>query len=165
MIKSVKSILNLFLVAVFFLAIGSPVTKAEAKETLSFNVNSNSDGVAVDGYDLTTYFDKTGPQKGSKYHSLYHKGAYYRFASAQNLQKFSQAPEKFLPAYGGYCAYGVVLGKKFDIAPDAWRIVDDVLFFQLDKGTRLIWEENRAKNIDIGARIWPNIEHIPADDL
>lgn len=136
---------------------------AQAAPTL--DINTDSDGTAVKGYDLVSYFDVEGPKEGIDKFSHTVKGATYLFSSAENLSKFKKNPRAYLPAYGGFCSYGVVLGKKFDVSPDAWRIVDNVLFLQLDKGTRLIWEEDREKNIEISDRNWPSIQNIPANDL
>lgn len=129
------------------------------------NVNTDGEGIAVNGYDLVSFFTDGEPQKGDRQYTVTLDGAIYHFASLANRQTFVKDPQKYLPAYGGFCSYGVVLGKKFEVSPDAWRIVDGTLFLQLDKGTRLIWEENRMKNIEIGNRVWPSIENVPPKDL
>ena len=36
---------------------------------------------------------------------------------------FKADPERYAPQYGGFCAYGVAVGKKFDIDPSSWRMV------------------------------------------
>jgi hypothetical protein len=43
-------------------------------------------------------------------------------------------PEKYVPAYGGYCAFGISVGKKFIGDPEVWRIVDGRLYLNLDTG-------------------------------
>lgn len=47
---------------------------------------------------------------------------------------FEVNPQKYLPAYGGYCAYGLGVGKKFVADPEVWKIVDGKLYLNLDKG-------------------------------
>jgi len=44
----------------------------------------------------------------------------------------SCAPEKYAPAFGGYCVFGVSVGKKFVGDPEVWRLVDGKLFLNLD---------------------------------
>ncbi|NQV99901.1 MAG: YHS domain protein [Rhodospirillales bacterium] len=154
---------SLVYVAVVCLMFGFSPSGARAAGLVEINVNA--DGFVANGYDVVSYFDKDGPKKGVDSYVTVFEGAKYSFVSAENQKQFKAMPQKYIPAYGGYCAYGVVLGKKFDNAPDAWRIVNNVLFFQLDKGTRLIWEDNLEKNIEIGNRTWPKIKHVPANDL
>ncbi len=63
---------------------------------------------------------------------MFHKEATYRFASQAHLDAFKADPAKYEPAYGGYCAYGVSVGAKFDGDPRLWKIVDDKLYLNLD---------------------------------
>ncbi len=160
-----KPISRLLFAGVMIVVFTLPFGATEASDGNSTVINTNTDGVAAKGYDLVSYFDKSGPQKGHHRFSVSYAGASYYFANGDNKRLFKANPEKYLPAYGGFCSYGVVLGKKFDISIDAWKIVDGVLYLQLDKGTRLIWEEEVKKNIEIGNRVWPTIEHISANDL
>ena len=67
-------------------------------------------GVAIKGYDPVAYFTKGAPVRGSKTHSLKHAGVEWRFSSAENKTAFAANPAKYMPAYGGYCAYGVSRG-------------------------------------------------------
>ena len=46
--------------------------------------------------------------------------------------RISTRSKPILPAYGGFCAYGVALGKKFDDDPRYWKIVDGKLYLNLD---------------------------------
>jgi YHS domain-containing protein len=65
---------------------------------------------AIRGYDPVAYFTEGRPVKGSREFSHRWNGAQWRFASAQNRERFAAAPEKYAPQYGGYCAYGVAGG-------------------------------------------------------
>ncbi len=145
----------------FLLFFGASVANAAERN----DINVNAEGVSIDGYDLVSFHRTSGPKKGHKKFATKRDGVEYHFSSSENRQLFLQNPEKYLPAFGGYCSYGVVLGKKFEVSPDAWKIVNGVLFLQLDKGTRLVWEENTNKNIEIGNRVWPSIKNVPAKDL
>ena len=74
-------------------------------------------------------------------------------------------PEKYAPAYGGWCSYGVRVGKKLNIDPNAWKIIDGRLYMQLDLGTQKVWYKDWMKNIEIADRLWPSIQSTPADAL
>jgi hypothetical protein len=44
-----------------------------------------------------------------------------------------------VPAFGGYCAYGVAQGYLVKIDPQAWAIVDGRLYLNYDTGVRTTW--------------------------
>ncbi|MEO1160082.1 MAG: YHS domain-containing (seleno)protein, partial [Pseudomonadota bacterium] len=80
-------------------------------------------GLAVHGFDPVAYFAEGKPAQGSAEFSVVHGDATYRFASASNMKAFRANPDKYVPAFGGYCAYGVAVGAKFDGDPRYWKIV------------------------------------------
>lgn len=128
-------------------------------------VNVGPAGVALHGYDPVSYFDPGRPVAGKKSLSAGHAGALYLFSSRENLRKFIREPDKYAPAYGGWCSYGVRVGRKFDIDPHAWKISDGKLYLQLDLGTQKVWDKDRLKNIEIADRLWPSILSTPAEIL
>src|SRR5262249_48349937 len=71
-------------------------------------------GLAVHGHDVVAYFQDGRPMPGDARFAAVYNGATYRFASQANLDEFKAHPAKYEPAYGGYCAYGVAVGGKFD---------------------------------------------------
>lgn len=85
-------------------------------------------GVAVEGYDLVAYF--SGKAKmGTKTHATEHEGVTYLFTSEANKNAFTKNPEKYLPEYGGYCAYAVAKkGEKVSINPKSFLVEDDKLY-------------------------------------
>jgi hypothetical protein len=68
-----------------------------------------------------------------------HDGATYRFASADNQRRFEADPRRYLPQYGGYCAYGVSVGAKFDGDPQVWEVVDGKLYVNLNAEIQKSW--------------------------
>ena len=52
----------------------------------------------------------------AKYTAIYDTVAYY-FSSAENMDAFNKNPARFVPQNGGFCTYGVSVGKKFDGNP------------------------------------------------
>src|SRR5215207_3617473 len=63
--------------------------------------------VAIHGYDPVAYFVEGGSRKGRSELAVERNGARWLFSSAANRARFEADPERYLPAYGGYCAYGV----------------------------------------------------------
>ena len=127
--------------------------------------NANEDGVVIEGYDPVAYFLDQKAVKGKRSIAFEYMGATYLFANDVNRQTLEASPDVYVPAYGGWCSYGVRVGKKFKIDPNAWKIVDNRLFLQLDQGTQKVWLEDNEKNIEIADRLWPNLKSVPADAL
>jgi YHS domain-containing protein len=127
-------------------------------------VNINEQGIAVHGYDVTSYF-KAEPVLGNDDFVAKHNGATYLFANEANRNQFNENPAAFLPQYGGYCAFGVRMGKKFDIKFNAYEIVDGKLFLMLDRSTHHLWLKEKQENIKIAERLWPAIKHVPIKEL
>ena len=89
-------------------------------------------GYAAEGYDVVAYFSND-PQKGVKKYSTIYEGATYKFATKANLDTFLDTPERFVPQYGGYCAYAIATdGKKVGINPKSFQIKDGKLYLFYD---------------------------------
>jgi YHS domain-containing protein len=112
-------------------------------------------GLAIKGYDPVAYFTTGRPTPGMAQFTTTHKGATYRFASAENRGRFSAAPEKFVPQYGGYCAYAIALNKIADIDPDEWAIVNDKLYLNNGFLAQTLWSLDKYANIAKGDQNWP----------
>ena len=120
-------------------------------------VNQSFFGVAIEGYDAVAYHTEGRPVKGSSDHVHEYMGAKWRFASAENRERFAAEPERFAPRYGGYCAYAVSRGYTAGIDPEAWSIVDGALYLNLSKQVQALWEEDVPGNIRKADASWPKI--------
>ena len=114
-------------------------------------------GLAIKGYDPVAYFITGKPTPGLAQFSTTYKGATYRFASVENRDRFIAAPEKFVPQYGGYCAYAVSLNKTADIDPEEWAIVNDKLYLNNGFLAQKLWSLDKPGNIVRGDQNWPLI--------
>ena len=103
------------------------------------NIDENL--LAVEGYDLVSYFIQTSPQKGKETLALSWKGGRYLFASEENKAMFKKNPDKYLPAYGGWCAYAMARGKEVEINPKAYHIQQG----QLHLFYKTNWVDTQAK--------------------
>jgi hypothetical protein len=120
-------------------------------------VNRNWRGLALDGYDPVAYFTENRPVKGDPAITAIHAEATYRFASTANRDRFLQAPQQFLPQYGGFCAWAVSRGYTADTDPLAWRIVDGRLFLNYNQDVQKKWAEDVEGNIRRGDANWPGL--------
>jgi YHS domain-containing protein len=121
--------------------------------------------VGAGGYDLVSYRTGEKPLRGNGNHVVVHDGVTYLFSAEANKKAFAVDPEKYLPAYGGYCAYGVAKGAKFVADPDVWEIVDGRLYLNLDNKIKGIWLEDVPGNLEKAEANWPKIENKDPSEL
>jgi YHS domain-containing protein len=128
-------------------------------------VNTGDNGFAIKGMDVVAYFDEKRPVEGESRYSAAHKGVVYRFASAENRDRFTASPERFAPSYGGYCAFGVLMGEKVDVDPRQFRFEDGRLLMFFSAGTHSQWQRKRQTNLAVGDQVWTRIENVPQSRL
>ncbi len=97
---------------------------------------------------------------GSAKHSATHGDAAYRFVSEANKRKFEKNPTPFLPQFGGFCAFGITVEKKFDGDPRVFEIVDGKLYFNLNPDIKAMWVKDIPGNIN-----WSTIRTKPVTSL
>ena len=101
----------------------------------------------------------------SGYHVTVHDGVTYAFTTEEHKKMFEANPQKYLPAYGGYCAYGVAVGKKFVVDPEAWKIVDGTLYLNLDKDIQRKWAKDIPGYIKKAEANWATMKDKKPSDL
>jgi YHS domain-containing protein len=131
----------------------------------SAEINLDATGLVIRGYDPVAYFTEGHPVPGRSDLSEKYRGGTYHFVTAANRDTFKANPEKYVPQYGGYCAYGVAIGKKFDIDPSSWRIVDGKLYFNLNPMILEKWSADTKGYIRKSEEKWPKIREKAASDL
>lgn len=154
----VRRTISALAVTAFFL-VGSHTFAAD------IDVNADVNDIAIQGYDPVSYFTAGKPNQGSSKYTATFKGAIYRFVSAENRDSFRSNPAKFAPEFGGHCAYGVALGKKLDVDPLAWRVVDGKLYLNLNKEVQAQWSQDVKGNLQTANRLWPTIKSVSASEL
>ena len=134
-------------------------------ENSTRSVNVDAHGLALQGHDPVAFFTVGKPTPGQAQLTATHEGVTYRFANESNRQMFKQSPQKYAPAFGGFCAMGVALGKKLDVDLNAWRIVDGRLYLNLNKDVQKKWLENVPGNLVKANANWPENKHKAPKDL
>ncbi len=117
------------------------VVAASGLEAQAVNVRN---GLALDGYDPVAYQTEQRATPGSAAFTLTHEGAVYRFASEASRAAFEADPARYLPAYGGYCAYGMARGYRAKIDPRAFTVVDGRLYLNYSLEVRDRWSKDIA---------------------
>lgn len=107
-------------------------------------------GYIADGYDVVSYFDNKA-EKGDKQFSTEFYGVKFKFLSKENLEIFKKNPEKYIPAYGGYCAYAIgAKAQKVAINPKTFEIRDGKLYLFYNKwgiNTFQLWKDEGAEEL------------------
>ncbi len=114
---------------------------------------------AVQGYDVVSYQIGKRPIRGNGHFVAFYDGTTYQFSSADNQKIFENKPEKYVPAYGGYCAFGASVGKKFIGDPEVWRIVDGKLYLNLDTSIQSEWLKDVPGRIKSANAQWGEIKN------
>jgi len=113
--------------------------------------------LAIKGYDPVAYFTLSKAVKGKKEFETKWNGAVWRFATRDHLYSFKADPEKYAPAYGGYCAWAVSRGDTADIDPEEWSIVDGRLFLNYNRAIHEKWSRKKETHIRRADQNWPGI--------
>ena len=129
----------------------SSVTYAQDKSASDFNLPNSR--LAVQGYDVVSYFNAT-PKEGSKSIKSSVSGVHYYFSSQKNKSLFDKNPNRYIPKYGGWCAYDMSRGDEVGINPEAYLIQNDSLY---------LFYKTRFKNTVTKWEKTPKVFHKKAD--
>jgi YHS domain-containing protein len=121
--------------------------------------------LAIRGYDPVAYFTQSKPTQGLQKFTATYKNAIYQFSSAKNRDLFRANPTQYAPQFGGFCAFGVTKGRKFDTDPTAWRVVDGKLYLNLNHDVQKDWLKDIPGYITVGNDTWTNIRSFSDDAL
>ena len=129
-------------------------SQSEELRKKNYNIKDN---IALGGYDPVSYFDNK-PAEGKEDLIFSYKGITYRFTSAANRNKFNANPEKYEPAYGGWCAYAMGdTGEKVKIDPETYKVVDGKLYLFYNfwgNNTLADWNKNEKPLKSKGDQNW-----------
>ena len=124
--------------------------------------NIDNSNIALEGYSPVSYADLGLAQKGVKeFKSEYNKIVYY-FTSADQKTAFDSNPKKYLPQYGGFCAFGVYAGAKFRPDPNKFITKDGKYFlylYNLELDAQQLWldENNHRKLVNAANKNWQKL--------
>ena len=123
------------------------VTSSTFSQSIDYNIKK---GYVAEGYDVVAYFENKALEGDKKFTAKY-DGANYKFSSSKNLETFNKNPKKYVPQYGGYCAYALGLKTdKVSINPKSFEINDGKLYlFYNAWGTNTLelWQKENTKSL------------------
>jgi YHS domain-containing protein len=117
-------------------------------------LNLDSNGVILKGYDAVAYFTRHQAVKGNPSIQARFGGAIYYFASVANKVVFSKNPSKYVPQYGGFCAYHLTKGELKDSDPTAFFIYEGKLYICSAADSAKEFRSNIDQNIRKADDYW-----------
>jgi len=121
--------------------------------------------LGLHGADPVALLDHSQNLEGLAAQTSVHDGVAYYFASADNRAAFEANPGRYIPRNGGFCTFGVSVGKKFDGDPSFAAAVDDKLYVFLNEEIYNAFLADKAGTIAKAAGNWTAIEHTAAKEL
>jgi YHS domain-containing protein len=113
--------------------------------------------IAIEGYDPVAFFTDAKPVKGSPSISATHQGAVYFFATEEHKQLFTVSPDKYVPQYGGFCAFGVGLDALFPVDISTWQVRTGKLYLNLDHDILKKFNADFNGNVAKANENWPGL--------
>jgi YHS domain-containing protein len=156
-----KTIKNLITAATLVGAVSlTPAAFAVDEYNVTAGTILSGEGVALRGKDTVRLAGGLGVTDGLATFTHVHDGVAYYFASQQAKDKFVANPSAYMPQYGGYCAFGVAIGKKLDANPRLADIVDGKLYLFLNEFAFSKYREDVAGTLARAERNWPGMHHV-----
>ncbi|MFS4492633.1 YHS domain-containing (seleno)protein [Maribacter sp. 2308TA10-17] len=101
-----------------------------AQDNMANNIDNSN--IALEGYSPVSYLDLGLAQRGSKEFKSEHNKVVYYLTSAEQKATFDKNPSKYLPQYGGFCAFGAYAGAKFRVDPNKFIVKDGKYYLYLN---------------------------------
>ncbi|PPD16253.1 MAG: YHS domain protein [Methylobacterium sp.] len=130
---------------------------AQGQEDYSFN---RTYGLALRGFDPVGYFTENRAVKGLPNITAQHDGSIYEFANEANRATFLANPTKYVPQFGGFCAWAASQGYKADVDPHAFAINDGKLYVNFSDVFRDKFQADAKGNVAKGEANWPKVRLI-----
>lgn len=149
--------MKLFLSVLAALAVTAGVASAEELVNVA-----GASHIALDGYDAVAFFTDAKPVHGSLDYTATYQGATYMFASEDHQKRFKANPARYVPQYGGFCAYGVAVGKLLPIDISTWQIRNEKLYLNLNPDALKAFNADFSGLVSKADTNWPKLTGPPA---
>lgn len=127
--------------------------------------NIDDSHIALQGYSPVSYADLALAQKGVKEFKSEHDKVVYYFTSAEQKASFDANPHKYLPEYGGFCAFGIYAGAKFRTDPNKFINKDGKYFlylYNIELDAQQLWldENDHKKLVKTADKNWAKLSQM-----
>lgn len=121
--------------------------------------------LGLHGVDPVAFINLGNRIEGEAKYSAVHDGVAYYFSSQENLDAFKARPTAYTPQNGGYCTFGVSVGKKFDGDPKYAAVMDGKLYVFLNEDILKAFQKDKAGTIAKASANWRKIRSVAATEL
>lgn len=143
----------------------APAAFAADEYNVSTGTTLSGAGVALRGDDAVLLATGLEVTPGHSDFTVEHDGVAYYFSSEETMAQFAADPERYLPQYGGFCAFGVAIGKKLDAAPHLADIVDGKLYVFLNVVAFAKYQVDKTGTLAKAEQNWPAMHHLPVAEV
>ena len=124
--------------------------------------NIDNSNIALQGYSPVSYLDLGIAQKGVRDYKSEHQKIIYYFTSAEQKATFDKNPERYVPQYGGFCAFGTYAGAKFRPDPNKFIVKGGKYYlylYNLELDAQQLWlaENNHEKLVNVADKNWEKL--------
>ena len=122
-------------------------------------------GIALRGDDAVALATGLDAAPGRAKFTVERDGVAYYFSSKETMKQFAANPERYMPQYGGFCAFGVAIGKKLDANPHFADIVDGKLYVFLNEVAFEKYKQDKAGTLAKAEKNWPGMHHVAVSEV
>lgn len=113
-------------------------------------LNLDDSRVALQGHSPVSYVDDNVAEQGKPEHRVEHNGIVYYLTTSDQVTRFEADPARYEPAFGGWCAFGMSVDKRFRVDPASFEIVDGrlmVFLNDLETDARALWNQGDSAEL------------------
>ena len=143
----------------------APAAFAADETNVSNGLTLTGHPLGLHGIDPVSMFKANAPILGDAEFTSEYEGVDYYFATVDTKAAFDADPAAMLPQFGGFCAFGVFVGKKLDGDVRYADIVDGKLYLFVNKVIFDKYLADKEAVITGAFAKWPEIKATPVGDL
>ena len=142
-------------------------TPAQAADeyNVSAGMTAANAPLGLHGVDPVAFISTGNRIEGAAKFSAVQDGVAYYFSSQANLDAFKASPARYLPQNGGFCTFGVSVGKKFDGDPRWADVRNGKLYVFLSEEIFNAYQKDPEGAIAKAEANWKKIRHTAAREL
>ena len=122
---------------------------------------NQTDGLALRGFDPVAYFTQNKAVLGKPQLTAEYHGVTYEFATKEDQSAFQADPEKYVPQFGGFCAFATSVGVKADADPHEFVVSNGKLYVNNNEQAQKLFQQDVAGNIEKADHNWPGVAKLP----
>ena len=142
--------------ALVLATLGAPGVRAQSASDAN-----TIDGIALHGFDPVAYFTQNKAVLGKPQLTAEYHGVTYEFATKEDQSAFEANPEKYVPQFGGFCAYAASVGVKADADPHEFVVSNGKLYLNNSERAQSLFQQDVAGNIEKADHNWHDVAKLP----